>query len=96
MKKVLLSVLALFTFANISFATVTIEQTRSEEQLVKGGYSHEIAKMVQIKSGEYNPKPSNRWQKLGVKVWNYVDPASPRSRNDIRHDIKFYPHYEDL
>lgn len=96
MKKVLLSVLGIFVIANMSYASITIEQARSEEQLLKGGYSKETAKMVQIKAGEYNPTPTNGWQKVGFKVWNYIDPASPKARDDVRHDIKFYPHMDDL
>lgn len=96
MKKVLLSVLALFTFVNISFASITVEEARSPEYLLNGGYSKETAKMVQVKAGEYNPAPTNGWQRVGFKVWNYIDPASPKARDDVRHDIKFYPHMDDL
>lgn len=96
MKKVLLSILALFAFVNISFATVTVKEARSPEYLINGGYSQETAKMVQRRAGEYNPKPTNRWQKIGFKMWNYLDPASPQARDEARHDIKFYPHFEDL
>ena len=96
MKKVLLTILALFVTVGISYATITVEQARSKEQLKKEGYSSPLIEVVQKESGEYNPKPTNKWQKFGFKFWNYVDPASPQARDEERHDIKFYPTYSDL
>ena len=96
MKKVLLSILALVITTGISYATITVEQARSEEQLKSEGYSSTTIQAVQIESGEYNPKPTNIWQKIGFRFWNYVDPASPKARDDVRHDIKMYPVYSDL
>ena len=96
MKRVFLSILALFIMANVSFATITVQQARSKEQLNSQGYSNTTTQAVQIRSGEYNPTPTNKWQKVGFKIWNYIDPASPQARDDIKHDIKPYPYFDDL
>ena len=96
MKKLLLALSFILFTTNISFADITVEQARSREQLKKEGYSSVLIDAVQREAGEYNPKPTNRWQNAGFKIWNYFDPASPEKRDAKRHDIKFYPHYEDL
>lgn len=96
MKKVLLSILALFVVSNLAFATLTVQQVRSKEQLTNSGYSNETAKVVQIEAGEYNVKPTNNWQKAGFKIWDYIDPAAPKARDDIKHDIKPFTYFDDL
>ena len=96
MKKILLAITVTLTTACVSFATLTVEEARSPKQLKKEGYSNVIIQTVQQESGEYNPTPTNRWQRFGFKVWNYIDPASPEARDKERHDIKWYSHYENL
>lgn len=96
MKKVLFSISALIFLAGTAWADVTVEQIRSAEYMLNEGYSKETIKMVQLESGEYNPKKSNKWKKYGFKVWNYFDSASPTAADDVRHDIKMYNSYEDL
>ena len=96
MKKVLLSILALFVVANLSFAALTVQQARSKEQLKNEGYSNATIQIVQQESGEYNVKPTNRWQKTGFRIWHYIDPSSPVARDDYQHDIKPFSYYSDL
>ena len=96
MKKILLAITVTLITASTSFAILTVEEVRSPEQLKKEGYSNVIIQTVQQEAGEYNPKPTNRWQRFGFKVWNYVDPASPKPRDVKDHDIKLHSHYEDL
>ena len=96
MKKILLAITVTLITASVSFAALTVEKVRSPEQLKKEGYSSAIIQTVQQEAGEYNPKPTNRWQRFGFKVWNYVDPVSPQPRDIESHDIKLYNHYEDL
>ena len=96
MKKILFSISALVFFSGAACADVTVEQVRSAEYMQNEGYSKETIKTVQIESGEYNPKPSNKWKKYSFKVWNYFDSASPTAVDDVRHDIKPYNSYEDL
>ena len=95
MKKILL-LTVLFVFAGIACAEITVEQARSREQLKGEGYSDVLIQVVQREAGEYNPKPTNKWQKFGFRFWKYIDPAAPEARDEDRHDIKMYPHYSDL
>lgn len=96
MKKVLFSVLVSVLGAGTVFAAITVEEMRSPETLRKEGYSAETIKNVQLSSGEYNPKKSNKWKKYGFKFWNYFDNTSPTAKDDTLHDIKMYNSYEDL
>ena len=96
MKKLLSAITVILITSNISLAEITVSDARSPEQLKKEGYSSVLIQAVQQEAGEYNPAPTNRWQRFGFKVWNYVDPVSPQARDKERHDIKLYNHYEDL
>ena len=96
MKKILFSIVVMFFITGFSFADVTVEQVRSAEYMQNEGYSRELIKTVQVESGEFNPKKSNKWKKYSFKVWNYFDNASPKAVDDVRHDIKPYNSYEDL
>ena len=96
MKKILLALTVLFALSGYSLAKVTVEEVRSDEYMTNEGYSKEMIHVVQQESGTYNPKPTNKYQKFGFRFWNYVDPASPRARDEVRHDIKMYPSYTDL
>ena len=96
MKKFLLSMLVLSVTAGMAYAYITVEQARSKEQLMGEGFSEQTAVMVQKESGEYNVKPTNKWQKVGFKFWNYIDPASPRPRDEKTHSIKPYVSIDDL
>ena len=96
MKKILLSLLVLVVTAGMACAYITVEQARSREQLMDEGFSEQTATMVQKESGEYNVKPTNKWQKVGFKFWNYIDPASPKARDEETHSIKPYASIDDL
>ena len=96
MKKILLATSVILIAATVSFAAVTTEEARSPKYLKNEGYSNVIIQTVQKEAGEYNPKPTNRYQRFGFKVWNYIDPYSPEPRDQKPHDIKLYDHYEDL
>ena len=96
MKKIILAVVAVFIVSNVSFADLTVKEARSPERLKEEGYSNAVIQVVQREAGEYKPAPTNRYQRFGFKIWNYVDPASPPIRDAEPHDIKLYSHYEDL
>ena len=96
MKKFLLSLLVLSITAGMACAYITVEQARSKEQLMDEGFSEQTAIMVQKEAKEYNPKPTNRWQKVGFKIWNYIDPVSPHARDEKSHSIKPYASIDDL
>ena len=96
MKKILLTLTVLCISAGVSFAYITVEQARSQQQLMDEGYSEQTTVIVQKESGEYNPAPTNKWQKVGFKIWNYIDPVSPQARDEKTHNIKPYASYEDL
>ena len=96
MKKILLALLVLCITGGMSFAYMTVEQARSKEQLMNEGFSEQTAVMIQKEAGEYNVKPTNKWQKVGFKFWNYIDPMSPQARDEEPHQIKMYPAYSDL
>ena len=96
MKKFLLSLMVLSITAGMAYAYITVEQARSKEQLMDEGFSEQTAIMVQKEAKEYNPKPTNKWQKIGFKFWNYIDPASPQARDQETHSIKPYASIDDL
>ena len=96
MKKLLLSLFVLGVTAGMACAYITVEQARSKEQLMDEGFSEQTAIMVQKESKEYNPKPTNKFQKIGFKIWNYIDPVSPKARDEKPHSNKGYAGYEDL
>lgn len=96
MKKLLLLSLVLSLTAGMACAYITVEQARSKEQLMGEGFSEQTAIMVQKESKEFNPKPTNKWQKVGFKIWNYIDPASPQARDEKTHSIKPYSSFDDL
>ena len=85
MKKILLTLTVLCITAGVSFAYMMDE-----------GYSEQTTVIVQKESGEYNPAPTNKWQKVGFRFWNYIDPVSPKARDEKFHSIKPYSSYEDL
>ena len=96
MKKVLLSLLVLSITAGMAYAYITVEQARSKEQLMNEGFSEQTAIMVQKETGEYNVTPINKFQRAGFKFWNYIDPVSPRPRDEKSHNIKPYASIDDL
>lgn len=96
MKKVLLAMLVLCVTAGMAYAYITVEQARSKEQLMDEGFSEQTAIMVQKEAREYNVKPTNKWQRIGFKIWNYIDPASPEARDKESHSIKPYASIDDL
>lgn len=96
MKKFLFTLLVLCITAGISYAYITVEQARSKEQLMNEGYSEQTAIIVQKESGEFNVKPTNKLQKIGFKIWNYIDPTSPKARDEKTHNIKPYSSFDDL
>lgn len=96
MKKVLLALTVLFTLSTLAYSAVTIEEIRSREKMREEGYSDAVIKIVQKEAGEYNPKPTNKLQRFGFKIWKYIDPAAPEPRDAESHSIKEYPHYSDL
>ena len=95
MKKILFTFMALAFASNLSFASLTVEQARSAEQLDQEGYSKEVIRSVQMEAGEFNPRPTNIFQKVGFKFWHYIDPASPEARDERLHKIEIYPTYSD-
>lgn len=95
MKKILAITMILFAFAGISYAYMTVEQARSAEQLRNEGYSKSTIQLVQQESGEYNPKPTNKFQKTGFRIWNWWEASSPKARDNVNHEIKTYPSYTD-
>lgn len=96
MKKVLLAMLVLCVTAGMAYAYITVEQARSKEQLMDEGFSEQTAIMVQKEAHEYKVKPTNKWQRIGFKIWNYIDPASPEARDKEYHSIKPYASIDDL
>ena len=96
MKKILFAMLVLCVTAGMAYAYITVEQARSKEQLMDEGFSEQTAQMVQKEAGEYNVAPTNKWQRVGFKIWNYIDPASPQARDTKTHSIKPYASIDDL
>ena len=96
MKKILLTLLVLGVTAGMACAYITVEQARSKEQLMNEGFSEQTATMVQKESGEYSVAPTNKFQKVGFKIWNYFDPASPQARDQKAHSIKPYASIDDF
>ena len=96
MKKFLLLLLVLCVTEGLAFAYITVEQARSKQQLMDEGYSEQTAKIVQKEAGEYNPPPTNKFQKVGFRIWNYIDPLSPKARDERSHNINEYARYDDL
>ena len=96
MKKLLLALTILVAISGYCIAKVTVEEVRSDEYMTNEGYSKATIQMVRRESGEYKPKPTNKYQKFGFRLWKYIDPAAPEARDEARHDIKMYPTYSDL
>ena len=96
MKKILLTLAVLFAVSGFVSAKVTVEEVRSNEYMTNEGYSQVMIQTVQKEAGTYNPKPTNKYQKFGFRLWKYIDPAAPEARDEVRHDIKMYPTYSDL
>ena len=96
MKKILFTLFILCVTAGVSFAYITVEEARSKDYLLKEGFSEQATIIIQKKSGEYNPEPTNKWQKTGFGIWNYIDPMSPRPRDEKTHNIKPYSSFSDL
>ena len=95
MKKIILSLTAILITSGLSYADITVQEVRSPEYLKKEGFSSITIRHVQQEAGEYNPKPTNKAQRFGFKIWNYIDPASPEPRDAEAHDVKWYSHFED-
>lgn len=96
MKKIILSVLFVLVTVSTSYADVTIKQIRSAEYMKNEGYSNATINMVQKESGEFSVQPTNIWQKIGFKIWDYLDPVAPEMRDEPKHDIKQYSYFGDL
>lgn len=96
MKKFLLLLFVLCLTEGLAFAYITVEQARSKEQLMNEGFSEQTANLVQKESGEYKVRPTNKLQRFGFKIWNYIDPASPKARDEKPHNIKEYASFDDL
>ena len=96
MKKILFTLFILCVTAGVSFAYITVEESRSKEYLMNEGFSEQTAIIINKRANEYNPAPTSKWQKTGFGIWKYIDPMSPRPRDEKTHNIKPYSSFSDL
>lgn len=96
MKKIFLAIMVLFISSGAVFSAVTPEEVRSAKVLKEKGYSSTMINAIQKEANEYNPKPTNFFQRFCFKLWNYVDPNSPEPRDAQPHDIKMHSSFSDL
>ena len=103
MRKNLLLVLALFTFACIqSNAAVTVEQSTEPDYIVNSGYSEATAEEIMLIKNRVNGKPAepvyekhNKFVRFCRNLYGYLEPAQDTDER-IHHDIHMSPNYRDL
>ena len=104
MKKNLLLVMALFTFACIqSNAAITVEQMTEPDYVINNGYSEATAEEIMLIKNRVNGKPAessslksrNKFVRFCRNVYGYLDPAQDTDER-IHHDIHMSPNVKDL
>ena len=104
MKRNLLLVLALFTFACVQAnAAVTVEQLTEPDYVINNGYSEATAEEILLIKNRVNGKPAepiydrryNRFVRFCRNVYGYLDPAFDTDER-IHHDIHMSPSPKDL
>ena len=104
MKRNLLLILALFTFACVqSDAAITVEQMTEPDYIINNGYSEGTAEEVMLIKNRVNGKPieantvkkRNKFVRFCRNVYGYLDPAQDTDER-IHHDIHLSPSAKDL
>ena len=104
MRRVLVSILALFAFAatQVSAAT-TVEQLTEPDYVINNGYSEAMAEEIVIQKNRVAGKPAEplyerkhgRFVRFCRNVYGYLDPAQDTDER-IHHNIHISPNVRDL
>lgn len=103
MRRVLLSLLALTTFACVqTIAAVTPEQVTEPDYVINSGYSEATAEEILIAKNRVAGKPAeplydrkyNRFIRFCRNVYGYIDPSIDTDER-IHHDIHLSPSPRD-
>ena len=104
MKRNLLLVLALFTFACVQAnAAMSVGQMTEPDYIINNGYSEATAEEVMLVKNRVSGKPAepiydrkyNKFVRFWRNVYGYIDPASDTDER-IHHDIHLSPSAKDL
>ena len=104
MKRNLLLVLALFTFACVQAnASVTVQQLTEPDYVINNGYSEATAEEIMLIKNRANGKPAesaslkhrSKFVRFCRNVFGYLDPAQDIDER-IHHDIHQSPNFRDL
>ena len=104
MKKNLILVMALFTFACVqSNAAITVEQMTEPDYVINNGYSEATAEEIMLVKNRVNGKPAesaslksrNKFVRFCRNLYGYIDPAQDTDER-IHHDIHQSPNFKDL
>ena len=104
MRRVLLSLLALTTFACVqAIAGITVEQLTEPDYIINNGYSEATAEEILIVKNRVAGKPAeplyerkhNRFTRFIRNMYGYIDPAYDTDQR-IHHDIHMSPSAKDL
>ena len=104
MKRNLLSVLALLTFACVQAnASVTPEQVTEPDYVINSGYSEATAQEILLMKNRVNGQPTehvygmkgNKFVRFWRNVYSYLDPSVDNDER-IHHDIHMSPSPRDL
>lgn len=105
MRKNLLLVLALFTFACIQTnAAITVEQMTEPDYIINNGYSEATAEEIMLYKNRAHGQPAepiydrghNKFVRFCRNVWgNFIDPSQDNDER-IHHDIHMSTSPRDL
>ena len=104
MKRILLSIIALFAFVSVQAnAATTVEQLTEPDFVINNGYSEAMAEEIMISKNRINGKPSEplyekkhgRFVRFCRNLYGYIDPAQDTDER-IHHDIHMSPNVKDL
>ena len=104
MKRILLSITALFAFVAVQAnAATTVEQLTEPDFVINNGFSEAMAEEIMVSKNRSNGKPAEplyekkhgKFVRFFRNLYGYIDPAQDTDER-IHHDIHMSPNYRDL